>query len=471
MKLYNTLTRKVESFEPLDAPHVRIYSCGPTVYDHIHIGNLSAFVAADTLRRVLAESGYAVRHAMNFTDVDDKTISRSRQRYPDDSPEAALKKLTGEYEQIFLHDMRAIGNDTAALEFVRATESIEDMRELIGRLYREGYAYVADDGVYFSIEKYESNGKTYGQLQTVNTGNTGAARINNDEYDKDSVHDFALWKTRKPGEPAWEFELDGHQLNGRPGWHIECSVMSARMLGQPFDIHTGGVDLIFPHHENEIAQSTAGLKGAVYAKYFVHNEHLLVGGRKMSKSLNNFYTLRDIQEKHHDPLAFRLVTLQSHYRSQTNFSWDSLEAAQNRLGAYRAIADLRFQRAYNQENGVTPKKLTEITTQITAALQDDLNTPQALALLSGAESQLADRLLSEDGLGRFGDFLEFIDRVFGLGLTTSLDITDKQKQLIAERETARNAQDWSKADNLRGQLSGQGIAVRDTPHGPVWSRV
>jgi len=466
MRLYNTLTRKIEDFTSLEPGKVAMYSCGPTVYDHIHIGNLSAFVAADTLRRVLVASGYQVKHVMNFTDVDDKTIRRSRERYPDDNPETALTKLTGDYKQIFLADMQAIGNDVQVVEFVDATASIDAMRELIRALYQDGFAYLADDGVYFSIEKYRASGKTYGQLLNLTTKNTSSARINNDEYGKDSAHDFALWKTRKADEPAWDFELDGRNILGRPGWHVECSAMSAASLGQPFDIHTGGIDLIFPHHENEIAQSTAGRDNTVYAKYFVHNEHLLVDGRKMSKSLNNFYTLRDVQEKGFDPLAFRMAILQSHYRSQANFSWENLEAASNRLASYRAMADLRFQPPVANTNGLSVAEYDYFTERITIALQDDLNTPEALTILSTCAAGSPASAATD----AFRDFLTFIDCVLGLNLNSSSDITDQQKQLIAEREAARQTKSWETSDKLRARLSEQGILIRDTDQGPIWSR-
>lgn len=341
MKLHNTLTRKTEELKPLDGKTIRIYSCGPTVYDHAHIGNLSAYIFADTLRRTTELTGYDVKQVMNYTDIDDKTIRRSHERYPDDDRREALRKLTEHYIKVFLEDMELVGNQTRPITFMRATDNIDGMKALITKLHQGGFAYIADDGVYFSIEAYRKSGKTYGQLLELTTQNTSAARISNDEYDKDSVHDFALWKKQKDDEPAWEFTLDGQDMTGRPGWHIECSVMSRKGLGQPFDIHTGGVDLIFPHHENEIAQSTAGEDDPVMAQFFAHNDHILVDGKKMAKSAGNFHTLQDITDKGYDPLAFRLLVLQAHYRSQVNFTWESLDAAQNRLKALRAMADLK----------------------------------------------------------------------------------------------------------------------------------
>lgn len=461
MKLYNTLSRSVTDFKPLEAQQVRMYSCGPTVYDRIHIGNLSAFVAADTLRRVLTAQGFDVKHVMNFTDVDDKTIHRSTETYPELDRAEALSKLTRQYEDIFLSDMLAIGNDTTAIEFIRATDSIEAMRHLITRLYKAGFAYITDDGVYFSIEAYKKSGKTYGQLLELSTQNTSVARIDNDEYDKESVHDFALWKTRKDDEPAWEFELDGHNLLGRPGWHIECSVMSATSLGQPFDIHTGGIDLIFPHHENEIAQSTAGVDNPIYASYFVHNEHLLIDGKKMSKSLGNFFTLHDIQEKGFEPQAFRLMILQSHYRSQTNFTWQNLEAAQNRLKRWRALCDLVWQQDKSSGSFNSIHREALLT-----ALADDLDTPAAMLVVEEAFTE-AEQLHIDDA---FKAFVELIEAVLGLRLMGD-GISGNTRQTLKDRQTARDNKEWEKSDELRVQLSRQGIGVRDTPQGQIWYRI
>lgn len=440
MKLFNTLTKQIEDFKPLEDKQVRIYSCGPTVYDHIHIGNLASFVYADTLRRALEAAGFKVEHVMNITDVDDKTIKRSKEKYPDLDPKEALTKLTREYEGLFMKDLAAIGNGLEAVKFVRATDSIEQMQELIRKLHKDGFAYIADDGLYFSISKYQESGKAYGQLTKIDAANTSQARIQNDEYDKESAHDFALWKLKKEGEPAWPFELDGKQLEGRPGWHIECSAMSVGALGQPFDIHTGGIDLVFPHHENEIAQSTAGQDNPLMAKLFFHNEHLLVDGKKMSKSLNNFYTLEDVTKKGFDPLAFRLLVLQSHYRKQSNFTWEALEAAQNRLSDLRAAADALLQQG--------AKGVESISAQ--TALENDLDLP---SVLTHGMSALA------------------TTTALGLQLDQRAMPTGEQQKLLDEREAARAAQDWTRSDELRDQLKAQGIEVRDTDHGQVWTRV
>lgn len=471
LQFHNTLTKTVAPFTPLDPDQVTIYSCGPTVYDHVHIGNLSAFIAADILRRTIAANGHTVKHVMNFTDVDDKTIRRSREKYEKLDAMEALRKLTQEYGDLFLDDMQTIGNDTEALTFIKAAddETIEGMRQMISDLHKKGFAYIADDGVYFSIDAYKKSGKTYGQLVELTAENTSSERIQNDEYDKESVHDFALWKVKKPGEPAWKFTLDGHDLTGRPGWHIECSVMSKSGLGQPFDIHTGGIDLAFPHHENEIAQSTAGHDNPTYAQMFIHNEHILVDGKKMSKSAHNFYTLSDLAEKGVDPMAFRLLVLQSHYRKPTNFSLDNAQAAHNRLQHWRNVAALRHQTHAsidkNKEMDPSPAAIGAIR----EALSDDLNTPEALRIIDETFSYVEAHGLDKINHHTIIELLEAIDEMLGLRLVDSTpDITDEQKQLIIERERVRDEKDWTRSDELRNELREQGIAVRDTPDGTVW---
>ncbi len=477
ISLHNTLTKQIQPLKPLNESIVSIYSCGPTVYDHVHIGNLSAFIAADTLRRVISAGGLETRHVMNFTDVDDKTIRRSRETYPELSPMDALKKLTAEYGELFLDDMRKIGNDTEALIFIKAADdnTIEGMRRLIADLHAAGFAYIADDGVYFSIEAYKKAGKTYGQLVELSEANTSSERIQNDEYDKESAHDFALWKTQKEGEPAWEFELDGHDLHGRPGWHIECSVMSEAGLGQPFDIHTGGIDLAFPHHENEIAQSTALTDNPSYAQVFVHNEHILVDGKKMSKSLGNFYTLSDLVEKGVDPVAFRLLVLQSHYRKQTNFSFENVEAAHNRLQHWKQIAVLRWQThdTLNDDNEKdshdTSAKLLAARHAALEALSADLNTPEALRIIEEAFTLVENTNLDMVQHEALRDLIMFIDMTLGLHLQAATeDISDEQKQLIIARERARENKDWTESDRLRDELKTQGIGLNDHPSGTRW---
>jgi cysteinyl-tRNA synthetase len=470
MKLYNTLYKSLSEIKPLNTTHIRIYTCGPTVYDHSHIGNLSSFIFADTLRRVLTTSNQAVTHVMNFTDVDDKTIKKARE-YPRIDPKTALKTVTEKYSQIFLEDMQAIGNDVSAMTFTKATEHIEHMQQLVKDLYSAGFAYIAEDGVYFSIEKYKASGKMYGQLLEITTANTAGARIQNDEYDKDSAHDFALWKVHKDNEPLWEFRIDDQKLDGRPGWHIECSAMSQSALGLPFDIHTGGIDLIFPHHENEIAQSTALTKNSVMATVFAYNEHLLIDGRKMSKSLQNFYTLTDLSHKGFEPLAFRMLMLQSHYRSQTNFTWESLAGAQNRLQELRAWADLRHQASKDKMTDELDILFASTKNDMLTAMQNDLNSPMALVALNKLVSYMA--TIPIPGVeGKYTEgMLQFVDDLLGLQLNQRPDITDAQKELIRNREDARTRKDWSESDTIRTKLIAQGLAVRDTENGTIWSRV
>ncbi|OGL30276.1 cysteine--tRNA ligase [Candidatus Saccharibacteria bacterium RIFCSPHIGHO2_02_FULL_47_12] len=460
MKLYNSLTKKLEEFKPQTGNSVGLYTCGPTVYDHVHIGNLRTYIFEDTLRRSLKQLGYKVKHVMNITDVDDKTIARSHQKYPSDDPKEALKKLTRHYEDVFIKDAEALGIDFSESKIVRATEHVNQMQELIRNIPNK---YMAADGVYFDITKYPD----YGVFVNLDQSHTHH-RIENDEYDKDHVADFALWKKKKEDhEPSWVFELDGQQLDGRPGWHIECSAMATHYLGQPFDIHTGGVDLKFPHHENEIAQSKSA-NGKDLSNVFLHAEHLLVDGHKMSKSLNNFYTLDDIAKKGYDPMAFRLLVLQSHYRSQLNFSWESLEAAQNALNTIMQWADLKHQpNATVMDEGIDANRW--IKENFLAPLADDLNTPTALSELFKliARVQPGEKLSDQN----YASILTEIDKQLGLDVSDRPDIDEEQKQLIKQREQARDQKDWGKADELRKQLEEQGVGINDTPAGPIWFRL
>jgi len=467
MLLYNSLSRKIETFKAYEKGQVRIYSCGPTVYDHIHIGNLSAFIYADTLRRVLESDGNVVTHLMNFTDVDDKIITRSRETYPDDDAMTALKKLTQHFSDIFLKDMKQIGNSVGEYTFVKATASIKPITTLIEDLFNSGFAYITEDGVYFSIDAYKKAGKTYGQLVKVSVSNTHS-RISNDEYDKDQAQDFALWKVQKDGEPSWPFKLDGKVLDGRPGWHIECSAMSAEGLKLPFDIHTGGIDLMFPHHENEIAQSTAALSSNTMSKFFFHNEHIVIDGKKMSKSLKNFYTLEDIAKKDIDPLAFRLLVLQSHYRSQTNFTWESLEAAQNRLKSLQMMADLYYQLPDAPQ--AEDQLIEEVRKGIQTAVLNDLAMPYALSLLSELQTTL-EQDEADISAPALRAFLVWLDKLLGLKLAERKDISKDQKDIIRKREEARKNKDWEQSDKLRDELLKDGVAINDKPDGSIWYRV
>lgn len=467
MRLFNTRKHEIEEFQPLVDNEVRMYSCGPTVYNHAHIGNLSSYIYADLLRRALKDAGYAVRHVMNFTDVDDKTIRDSKIATPDADPMQALMEFTAKYEQIFLDEMVAVGNNIDDVTFVKATDNIAGIQALVKKLLKQGVAYIADDGVYFSISKY-SQTRTYGQLSHVDiNSDDNQQRIDNDEYDKESAHDFAIWKRQKDGEPAWDFQIDDDtNMPGRPGWHIECSVMSVKNLGQPFDIHTGGVDLIFPHHENEIAQSTAGEQPIDYANFFVHNEHLLVDGAKMSKSAHNFYTLPDLADKGFSPLDFRMLVLQSHYRSATNFSWENLQAAQNRRHHWLSIAELRHQVSDNSSEQQIDQ-VNELIAKAQDAIEDDLNTPNALRIFDEA----FDLFKPDDcNIEALNNLLQGVDQLLGLNIAIeSPDISLDDYRLIDERIKARQAKEWDKSDNLRFQLVSRGINVRDGKI-TTWSR-
>lgn len=440
MILYNSLNKKPVELKLLKEGEVSLYTCGPTVYDHAHIGNLRTYIFEDTLRRVLSACDLEVRHVMNLTDIDDKTIARSRALYPELNPMEALRKLTKEYEQRFLADADLLGIDFDNSKIARATEKIESMQKLIRMIPNR---YITDDGVYFDITKQ----KDYGVFVKLDQSHTHH-RIRNDEYDKDHVADFVLWKAHKDGEPSWDFEIDGSLVPGRPGWHLECSAMAGDLLGVPFDIHTGGVDLKFPHHENEIAQTTAAT-GKKLAHVFLHTEHLLVDGKKMSKSLKNYYTLEDLTEKGFDPIAFRLLVLQSHYRSQMNFTWEALQASQNRLNHWRSIADLRWQK----ESSTDFPSLLEL-------MKNDIDTPKALAAV---DSFFASHV-PDDGA------LKTIHNLLGVDLQGP-DIDKAQKKLLANRQKAREEQNWSRSDELRDLLNDQGIGVRDSDQGQQWYRL
>lgn len=466
MKLHNTLTKKVEDFTPLDLTNVRVYSCGPTVYNYAHIGNLSSYIYFDILHRTLLLAGWDVQRVMNFTDVDDKTIRDSRLKYPDLDPMEALIKFTQHWESVFRHDMLAIGNLVDEIHFEHATSNIAEMQKLIQHLVDQKQAYVADDGVYFDIAEYRKT-RVYGQLCHVELPSETKSRIDNDEYDKDTAADFALWKKQKDGEPAWDLEIDGRDLEGRPGWHIECSAMSKKTLGQPFDIHTGAVDNIFPHHENEIAQSTAGDQPEKLANFFIHSEHLLVDGKKMAKSEHNFYTVPDIEAKGFDPLDFRMLVLQSHYRNATNFTWESLTAAQNRRRNWRNIAELRWQITDSGDDGQV-EIVNNLLDMAKERLLDDLDTPGALRYIDEAFSQFSIENLSQFAME---NLLKFVDDNLSLKiLDATPDISDEEKNLIAKRFSVRAEKDWAKSDEIRSQLVNRGVFLNDADQQTIWAR-
>ncbi|KKW21085.1 MAG: cysteinyl-tRNA synthetase, cysteinyl-tRNA synthetase [Candidatus Adlerbacteria bacterium GW2011_GWC1_50_9] len=419
LRLFNMLTRKKEVFKPARGKTARFYACGPTVYDYVHIGNLRTFIFEDVLHRALALNGYKVKMVMNITDIDDKTIRGAKKAGK------ALKEFTDFYAKEFFKDIKKL-NILPAAKYPRATRHFGEMKKIIRILLKKKYAYETGDGIYFDISRFKKYGRLSGlKKRELKIG----ARIQADEYSKDEPSDFALWK--KKGPPA----------GGRPGWHLECSAMSIKYLGLPIDVHAGGVDLIFPHHENEIAQSEAAF-GKKFARFFVEGEHLKVEGKKMSKSLGNLLTFRDLERKGFDPLDFRYLTLTAHYRSPLSFSWKSLEAAQ------------RARRNLMSRSNADGRGLEKFQDKFLSRLNDDLDTPGALALLHQTSGR--------------GPLL-FSDLVFGLGLAhppRAPKIPAEIKKLLGRREEARAKKNWSGADKIREEIRKLGFSIEDSPAGP-----
>ncbi len=485
LKLFNSLTRKIEEVEPLDGKTVRMYSCGPTVYNNLHIGNLATQIREDLLKRVLRALGYKVQHAMNITDVEDKIIrdSKAEEFFVEGDPMQSLLNLTSKYDAVFRQDAAKIGNDLESVQFIKATDTIAEMLSLIQQILDAGIAYRASDGIYFSISKYLESSHDYGLLQKLNLNSElslSQERIKNDEYSKDDAADFALWKSKLEGEPYWEAEFtdsSGLKFNmpGRPGWHIECSAMSQKLLGVPFDIHTGGIDLKFPHHENEIAQ-TCGAGNKSLAKIFVHMNHIMVDGRKMSKSLKNFYTLRDIEEKGFSADAFRLLVLTSHYQKETNFTWGSLRAASNRIAEWQSIVDLRWQirDGYNSSSAV---RAVECLGEVLGKLTYNLDTHNALILIDKHLYKFYDEFFEPGDFLVRGSLVQSIEEyaaaiknILGIDLLKP-DVSSVQKDMLSLRQAARDKKDFAESDRLRDELKLSGLEVRDTDNGQIWSRV
>jgi cysteinyl-tRNA synthetase len=491
LRLYNTLSRKIEDFHPLDDNHVRMYACGPTVYDYGHIGNFRTFIAVDLLYRYLRQSGYDVRYVMNITDVDDKIIRNSAR------DGVTVQQYTAKFVQAFLEDSATLNIEQPVL--VRATEHINEMANFIAELEKKGFAYRTDDGsYYFRIAKFPG----YGKLSKKDfAGMTDGARVDLDEYDKDSARDFALWKAPKPGEASWDAVIGP----GRPGWHIECSVMSMEELGPSFDLHAGGEDLIFPHHENEIAQSES-LTGQQFARYWFHARFLLVEGQKMSKSLGNFFTVRDLVLRGHKPSSIRWLLTQVPYRNQLNFTFEGLTAASSSVEKLR---NFRFRLTSTQfPAGATPAmaQLADDTiARMKSALDDDLNTAEAQAaifdMLRKTNTALDAAEVRQDDVKPLLYALEKFDLIFGvlkdddqpkmkaildwartegrekeispqlLEIADSAQISDEQvNQKLAAMEAARKARDFKASDALRGELTAEGIIVENTKDGVRWRR-
>ena len=466
LKLFNTLSRSVQEFTPLDASGktVGMYCCGPTVYDFAHIGNWRTFVFADLVRRTLEFRGYAVTHVMNITDVEDKIIRHVREQ------KTTLREFTGKFETAFLDDLKALGCREPHAK-PRATEHIPEIIALIEKLVARGVAYSAADGsVYFSIEKYRGCGCCYGQLLKLNLDEMRAGeRVASDEYEKESVADFALWKARVPDDGAvfWPSPFG----EGRPGWHIECSAMSIKALGETFDLHLGGEDLKFPHHEDEIAQSE-GATGKPFVKHWLHGAHLLVEGKKMSKSLGNFYTLRDLQTKGFTGREVRFMLLSAHYRETFNFTLDGLAGAKVSLARIdECVAKLR---AF----GVPPSGGSDALAKggtpnliacFTAALDDDLNISGAWAAVFDwvreTNKALAENSLTPEQAASALAAWDKVDSVLGIGTKATAEAPAEIIALLEARQAARKAKDFKRSDAIRDELKALGWVIEDTPKG------
>jgi cysteinyl-tRNA synthetase len=471
IQLYNTLSNRVEPLKPVHPGEVRIYTCGPTVYAFAHIGNFRTFMFQDILRRFLHSQGYRVMQVMNVTDVDDRIIHAST------AAGVGIREYTEKYIQAFLEDIDALHIQMPE-ELVRATDHIDDMVALIEQLQKKGLTYTSEGSIYYRIAKFPA----YGKLSKIDiTGMQAGARVDVDQYEKDDARDFALWKAPKPGEHFWETPIGP----GRPGWHIECSAMAMKYLGDTLDIHTGGVDLAFPHHENEIAQSEAAT-GRPFVRHWMHAEHLIIDGQKMSKSLGNFYTLRDLFAKGQKPSTIRFLLLSVPYRRQLNFTEDGLTQARNSVERLRNfVARLKATQFPAGSNAETVKRIETAENEFDAGLADDINTAVALAAVFDLVRDVntaIDRgaFLQQDAM-RALVAMEKVDAILSL-LTdddddklTKLGLTpvkprmaaEQVDALIEERNAAKRRRDFQRADAIRQQLVDSGIIVEDTKDGSV----
>ncbi|MFH1770505.1 MAG: cysteine--tRNA ligase [archaeon] len=462
IKVYNTLTRKKEVFKPINKGKVNMYSCGPTVYNYAHIGNLRSFIFADILKKYLKFKGLKVKHVMNITDVDDKTIRDSREEGK------TLKEFTEFYTKEFFKDFKTLNIEKPDI-IPKATETIPSMVKLVKSLLNKKIAYKGKDGsVYYDISKF----KNYGKLAHVKiTELKVGERVKQDEYDKASATDFALWKAhdKEDGDVFWKTDIG----KGRPGWHIECSAMSMDNLGETFDIHTGGVDLIFPHHENEIAQSEAAT-GKKFVKYWIHGEHLVVDGKKMSKSLGNFYTLRDILDKGYDPRAIRYELMATHYKQKLNFTLKGLEGSK--------ISVERLQEFVNKLDSVDGKENKDVEKLIETAkknfeksMDDNLNISEALASIFDFTKEInkliASEKMNKKNASSVKKFMQSIDSVLGVLSFEKQGVPKDIMNLVKKREEARNKKDWAASDKIRDELKEKGFYVDDTPKGAIVKRL
>ena len=463
MKLFNTLGRRVDTLAPLDAGHVRMYTCGPTVYNIAHIGNLRTFVFEDVLRRAMLLSGLRVTQVMNLTDVDDKTIRGAN------AEGLPLGEFTEKYVAAFFRDLAAL-NVQPAEQYPRATDHVPEMIALIETLRDRGHTYESDGSVWFRISTFPDYGKlSQIDLTQMRRGDRGSDH----EYEKEDVKDFALWKGAKPGEPTWPSPFG----EGRPGWHIECSAMIMKYLGAHFDIHTGAVDNIFPHHENEIAQSE-GATGERFVNLWVHSEHLIVDGEKMSKSKGNFYTLADVLARHGDPAALRYLFLSVPYRKKLNFTWEGLTGAATAVDRIRtAAARLSELAAANVEKAGAfdaAARSRDFLAAFREALDDDLNTPEALGavfpFLREVNTSIDGGTIDSAGAAAARSALDQVDRVLGVLPAGTETLSAEVEEQIAARNAARNRRDFAEADRIRNALASRGIVLEDGPSGTRWKK-
>jgi cysteinyl-tRNA synthetase len=463
VKLFNTLGRTHVELAPIEPGHVRLYTCGPTVYNVVHIGNLRTFVFEDVLRRRLAASGLRVTQVMNLTDVDDKTIRGALQAG------VSLSAFTAQYAEAFFRDIQAL-NIEKAERYPRATDHIPEMIAMIEKLRSRGHTYESEGSVYFRIASFPG----YGKLSQIDLGQTRRGeRVADDEYEKEDVKDFVLWKAAKPGEPTWDSPFGP----GRPGWHIECSAMSMKYLGSHFDIHTGAVDNIFPHHENEIAQSE-GATGEPFVDVWLHAEHLIVDGEKMAKSKGNFYTLGDVLARRNDPAAVRYLFLSVPYRKKLNFTWEGL------AGAAAAVERLRSAAARIDEVAASGKsaasafpigeRVAQLHSEFAAAMDDDLNTSGAQAalftFLREVNAAIDGGTLDAAGARQAKAALQEADRVFGVLPVSAEVLPEEVEAQIEARNAARKRRDFAQADRIRKDLAARGIVLEDGPAGTRWKR-
>ncbi len=470
MKLTNTLSRNKEEFEPLDKKAVKLYTCGPTVYDYFHIGNLRNALFNDTLKRTLVANGYKVNHVMNITDVGHLVSDADEGEDKLEKGAAREGKTVWEvaefYTQAYFDDIAKL-NIIPAAKIAKATDHIKDQIDLVKTLLDKGFAYKTKQAIYFDVTKLDDYGKLTGQK--LSEKEVGARQDVVTDPAKHHPYDFALWFFTVGHFKDHTMHWPSPWGEGFPGWHIECSAIIHACLGETIDIHTGGIDHVGTHHTNEIAQSEAAFDKPL-ANVWLHNEFLLIDGQRMGKSLDNLFTLTDLTKRDFSPLAYRLLSLQAHYSSQQNFTWASLRGAQNFLLSLLGWADLQFQTTTKGKNPDLDLRLQGTKKQFDDAMADDLNTPKALAALSDLVSWMYKAPLPAADQEGFQQFLDHIESLLGLGLTKRSDIDDDIKQLIAERETVRLGKDFTAADKLRAKLTKTGIEVDDTPYGPRWRK-